>query len=80
MSSRSIASGLCWFGATCLALGVFGLAIAAIEVHAGGVRMKDALGLLVLSVVAFGAMIALMVLGLRIDRRSGRTRPMPGRK
>lgn len=80
MRCKSLASGLCWFAATCLALAMFGLALASIEGHAGGVGMRDAPALLVLSVLALIMMVLLIALAFRIEHRAERRGPMHFRK
>ncbi len=86
MDRQRLTSGICWFGATCLALTAFGLALVSIEVRSGEPWSAGSLALVVLAAVALFLMIALMAVGFRLDRRlaqpegvTDRTRTIPAR-
>jgi len=65
---RRLTSGICWFGATCLALTAFALALVSIEVRSGAPWSVGSLALIVLAAVSLFLMIALMAIGFRLDR------------
>lgn len=71
MDAKTTRSGLCWFGATCLAVTAFILVFAAIHVSAGPGWSLHGFALLTLAAVALAIMAALMAWAFRIERRRG---------
>jgi hypothetical protein len=69
MLSRNTRSELCWFGATCLGVGAYGLILFALDLTAGQAMSDQRLLLIVLAGVALAVMAVLMVIAGRIDRR-----------
>jgi hypothetical protein len=68
MDRRQLTSGICWFGATCLAFVAFGLALVSIEVRSGEPWSAGSLTLVVLAAFALFVMAVLMTIGFRLDR------------
>jgi len=71
MDAKGTRSGLCWFGATCLAVMAFILVLKAIAVSAGAGWSFQGFGLLVLAALSLAIMAVLMALAFRIERRPG---------
>jgi hypothetical protein len=72
MDDTRIRSGLCWFGATFLAVGALRLVFSAMEVSAGVGWSLPGYVRLVGAGVALVAMLALMSLAFRIERKDRR--------
>jgi hypothetical protein len=72
MNDARIRSGLCWFGATFLAVGALRLVLSAMEISAGvGWSLPGYLRLAGAG-AALVAMLALMSLAFRIERKDRR--------
>lgn len=73
MRTRRARSGLCWFGATLLAIAALLLVLSAIEISAGVGWSYPGYARLALAGLALAAMAALMSAAFRIERgRPGR--------
>lgn len=73
MNAAPARSGLCWFGATVLAVSALGLVLSAMEVSAGVGWSMPGYTRLALAGAALAAMVGLMSLAFRIERQgSGR--------
>ncbi len=71
MDTTRARSGLCWFGATLLAVTAVLLVLSAMEVSAGVGWSSPGYGRLVLAGTALIAMAVLMSLAFKIERRGG---------
>lgn len=69
MDARRLKSGLCWFGATCLAAASLILVLAGITATVGAERSLAGIGLIVLAAIALVLMVVLMALAFRFERR-----------
>lgn len=72
MSDARIRSGFCWFGATFLAVAALRLVLSAMEVSAGVGWSLPGYMRLVGAGAALAAMLALMSLAFRIERKQRR--------
>ncbi|MGE5524058.1 MAG: hypothetical protein ACM3SS_10090 [Rhodospirillaceae bacterium] len=72
MDTPRTRSGVCWFGATCLAIAAFILVLSAMEVSAGVGWSLPGYGRLVVAGATLIAMLALMSLAFRIERNARR--------
>ncbi len=72
MNATRARSGLCWFGATFLAVAAFLLVLSAMEVSAGVGWSLPGYARLVVAGAALIAMLALMSLAFRIERNGRR--------
>jgi hypothetical protein len=72
MDFKRFAPGLCWFGATCLAVVAFGLALMSIVIRAGYLWTPAGLGLVILAGTALALMALLMVIAFRLERDKDR--------
>lgn len=69
MNDTRIRSGLCWFGATCLAVSALRLVLLAMEASAGVGWSLPGYLRLVAAGISLVAMLALMSLAFRIERK-----------
>jgi hypothetical protein len=72
MLSANVRCELCWFAATCLGVGAYAFILFALAFTASDPMSEPRVLLILLAGVALALMAILMIVAVRMDRRSSR--------